>query len=1345
MKIRTAILILVLSISFLDTSDLHAKLVGTVVGGTIADTEKGQRIDGSGNVEFIGDWGTSAGFVLDIYARNALLRDNTGSPTNADGIYNFWGTGTLGMVNTSGIIFGTTAQVNAANVIISTLNINSDNFFNPVDGKRNFYRGGDSAFIYNAGRIAARPGGYVALLSQAINNSGTIQVSSLNASIGKVVLAVGERMTVSLDDKSQISVTVDEKLRDTLKIMGPDGKPIDSAIKNSGDILAEGGKVELTAKVLNKIFDYAVNNTGVIQATSLINNNGIVELVAEGPSPVLNTGTIEAGSIKVSVTGSDFVNRGYLNAKIVSGSKIGGDIDIKASDLIIELGKKISADRLVTIDVDAIIEVVYAPDDTAIAASEYEIVSSGEVISAPTVSITMRKLGSSDSPVYIKSANLYIKRLDGNIDILESTGIGTSVLMRGPPEGFGSFLYSKDSNLTLDASRVELIGSAPVNFYGNITFNNFICAVPAKEIYFEAGKTYIFMGALKIQGAYAQHIKLLSSEAGKEWYIDPRGDRDLTYIWVADSRNLNPSEIILNNESTDRGNTMGWDPTRTWSGGSGNWNDPAKWSGGVTPGAGDDVVIVSGGIVSYNIASSTVLSLTVNSGGRLNFDALTGNSLTVIQDVTNNGTIAVLNKSGSNSHTLNIAGSFTNNGTFTASAGSGSSRDYITVVFNGSSDTQSIGGSSATTFRNLTVSNANGVILNSNITISGTRTLSGGAKFRILVTATGVDKVYNGAATATVTLSINKVSGDTVNIGYAGALFPDKNAGVDKVVSVTGISISGGDAGDYALASTTASTAADITPKELTVTGITAGDKVYDGTTAATLNAGSAVLSGVISGDAVILDMAGVSGIFSDKNVHNNKTVAVSGLTISGGDSSNYSITQPTAKADITARPITVTAVTDTKVYDRTTSSSVVPVITSGSLAAGDTVVWTQTFNSRNAGVGKTLTPSGTVSDGNRGRNYSVTFVKDATGVIDPKPLTVTGITAINREYDGTTDATLNTVSAALSGVLSGDSVTLNKGGAIGAFIDENAGAGKTVTISGLTIGGGTSNYTLVQPATIADVTQRPITVTAAADTKIYDGTVASAGMPSITAGSLVPGDTAAWIQVFDSKNAGSGKALVPSGTVSDGNAGNNYSVTFVEDATGIIDPKPITVTGITAFSKIYDGTTDVGLYTDAAGTVGVMPGDDLNLITGGAKGVFDNADIGTGKTVTVSGIMLGGADSGNYALSAPQALAAADIVPVPLLSLDTVLFFSIMDQSSSLNAPRYPLPDSGGFYIYQPNTFNPQVGQVYFYHPLTPYDMAAFDAMILDANAYQFMNGSLTLIGHAGLTSMFEELGNRS
>src|SRR4030095_2089318 len=127
---------------------------------------------------------------------------------------------------------------------------------------------------------------------------------------------------------------------------------------------------------------------------------------------------------------------------------------------------------------------------------------------------------------------------------------------------------------------------------------------------------------------------------------------------------------------------------------------------------------------------------------------------------------------------------------------------------------------------------------------------------------------------------------------YTSASFANKNVGTAKSVSVSGISLAGTDSGNYT-ANTTATTTANITAQALTVTGITANNKVYDATTAATLNTGSATPAGVVSGDTVTVNAGSAAGAFADKNVGTSKTVTVSGLTLSGADAGNYSLTQP--------------------------------------------------------------------------------------------------------------------------------------------------------------------------------------------------------------------------------------------------------------------------------------------------------------------------------------------------------------------------------------------------------------------------------------------------------------------
>lgn len=85
----------------------------------------------------------------------------------------------------------------------------------------------------------------------------------------------------------------------------------------------------------------------------------------------------------------------------------------------------------------------------------------------------------------------------------------------------------------------------------------------------------------------------------------------------------------------------------------------------------------------------------------------------------------------------------------------------------------------------------------------------------------------------------------------------------------------------------------------LAVTGITALDKQYDGTTAATLDLHNAALQGLLDEDEVVLLTHAVSGSFSDKEIGADKTVTVSGLDLGGVDAGYYYLIEPALTADI--------------------------------------------------------------------------------------------------------------------------------------------------------------------------------------------------------------------------------------------------------------------------------------------------------------------------------------------------------------------------------------------------------------------------------------------------------------
>jgi len=112
-----------------------------------------------------------------------------------------------------------------------------------------------------------------------------------------------------------------------------------------------------------------------------------------------------------------------------------------------------------------------------------------------------------------------------------------------------------------------------------------------------------------------------------------------------------------------------------------------------------------------------------------------------------------------------------------------------------------------------------------------------------------------------------------------------------------------------------------------------------------------------------------------------------------------------------------------------------------------------------------------------------------------------------------------------------------------------------------------------------------------------------------------------------------------------------------------IVNPKPVTITGLSAKSKIYDGTTTAAVEGYAA-INGKKTGDDLKVSAGTAA--FEDANPGIGKIVIFSGYSLTGADAGNYTLSAQPASVTANITenPLPVVAFNSNGGSSIPGQS---------------------------------------------------------------------------------
>jgi hypothetical protein len=204
---------------------------------------------------------------------------------------------------------------------------------------------------------------------------------------------------------------------------------------------------------------------------------------------------------------------------------------------------------------------------------------------------------------------------------------------------------------------------------------------------------------------------------------------------------------------------------------------------------------------------------------------------------------------------------------------------------------------------------------------------------------------------------------------------------------------------------------------------------------------------------------------------------------------------------------------------------------------------------------------------------------------------------------------------------------------------------------------------------------------------------------------SMQPGAVVILDLVLSSATAGSGVPISATVILYDayGNIATNFTgvVSFLADDLnpGVVLPPDYT------FTTGLGGDNGQHTYSDG-----------LTLITAGTRTVEANT--------TVNKVLI--FDTENIGIIAP---------PAPLLPI-----LPLFEQL------RYKLPWLENFTPYQITPFDlmssaDMVGPTFFYHPLTPSDMSAFEQFIVEEGAYNFIDGQIGISGHDGLMPIFEEI----
>jgi filamentous hemagglutinin family protein len=535
----------------------------------------------------------------------------------------------------------------------------------------------------------------------------------------------------------------------------------------------------------------------------------------------------------------------------------------------------------------------------------------------------------------------------------------------------------------------------------------------------------------------------------------------------------------------------------------------------------------------------------------------------------------------------------------------------------------------------------------------------------ITVTAGGSNTITYGSSASTPSASITGfIDGDTLASATTGSLnsslsgYTPSGAGSIPAGSYT-LTLSGqgslANSLGYAISVTPGTGTLTVQPKAISVGGLSANSKVYDGTTGTTVS-GSASLSsgGATSGDGKTLDGDAVaitgsaSGSFADRHVANGKSVTLSGLTLTGADALNYTISAGSVTANITPKTLTVSGLSTaaSKVYDGGTgatvsgSAALAATESAGSGSTGDGKPYsgdtlslsgtaTGTYNAASVAAASTVTFGGISLGGAQAGDYVLSLPSQAA-TITPKALTLSGVTAQNKVYDASLAASFSGT-AALAGVVGSDAVSLS-GTLAGSFANANVGTAKPITTGGLSLAGGAAgNYSLSPYAPTANITARTLTVSALDASKTY-GDIDPTLAYTLGGLGLVGSDTASSVftgalGTTTGAAATAGTHAITQGSLAVGNG--NYQLGSYTAGTLTVAKAVLAVTadnksktyGDTDPTLSYSVNTEQLKYTD---TASVVSGVNLSTTTGAAASAGTHAIAASGGTAANYTLALG-------------------------------------------------------------------------------------------------------------------------
>ncbi len=276
---------------------------GTVVSGntTIINTPSELQIRQSSDRTLI-DWASfniGKGEVTHFYqpgansiAVNRVVNSTQLSALDGSLIAN----GRIVVINPNGVLIGPNGRINTAGFVATTADMSND----ALSKKELVFNrpGNPDAIVENQGHITVAETGLAALVAPTVRNSGVIEGN-------KVQLAAADTFAVDFSGDGLLSFAVASSEGSGHRTL---------TAENSGSIIADGGKVLMTAATASDVVSSVINDSGYIQARGLKNVNGEVVLTGQGADVQVSgkidaSGTTGGGAVKI---GGDSRGQGTL-------------------------------------------------------------------------------------------------------------------------------------------------------------------------------------------------------------------------------------------------------------------------------------------------------------------------------------------------------------------------------------------------------------------------------------------------------------------------------------------------------------------------------------------------------------------------------------------------------------------------------------------------------------------------------------------------------------------------------------------------------------------------------------------------------------------------------------------------------------------------------------------------------------------------------------------------------------------------------------------------------------------------------------------------------------------------